>query len=106
MNDPTSTSGSGRCSAYFDAIREAEDDVTDALGHIRAEEDAGRITTVEAATERVGLLGAAPRAVPPATRRAPRGIMTGRHGRRRDPGRVIIAPAENEQRARDLAMAY
>jgi len=56
MNDPTSTSGSGRCSAYFDAIREAEDDVADALGNIRAEEDAGRITTVEAATERVGLL--------------------------------------------------
>ena len=53
-NDPTSTSG--RCSAYFDAIREAEDDVADALGHIRAEEDAGRISTVEAATERVGLL--------------------------------------------------
>ena len=43
-NDPTSTSGSGRCSAYFDAIREADDDVADALGHIRAEEDAGRIT--------------------------------------------------------------
>ncbi len=56
QNDPTGTSGSGRCSAYFDAIREAEDDVADALGHIRAEEDAGRITTVEAATERVGLL--------------------------------------------------
>jgi hypothetical protein len=55
-NDPTSTSGSGRCRAYFDAIREAEDDVADALGHIRAEEDAGRITTVEAAAERVGLL--------------------------------------------------
>jgi len=55
-NDPTSTSGSGRCSAYFDAIHAAEDDVADALGHIRAEEEAGRITTVEAATERVGLL--------------------------------------------------
>jgi hypothetical protein len=56
MNDPTGTSGSGRCSAYFGAIREAEDDVAEALGHIRAEEDAGRITTVEAATERVSLL--------------------------------------------------
>ena len=55
-NDPTGTSGSGRCSAYFDAIRQAEEDVSEALGHIRAEEDAGRITTVEAATERVGLL--------------------------------------------------
>ena len=55
-NDPTSTSGGGRCSAYFDAIRAAEDDIAEALGHIRAEEDAGRITTVEAATERVSLL--------------------------------------------------
>ena len=55
-NDPTSTSGSGRCSAYFAAIRDAEDDVDDALGRIRAEEDAGRITPVEAAAERVGLL--------------------------------------------------
>jgi hypothetical protein len=53
LNNPTSTSGSGRCSAYFDAIRQAEDDVADALGHIRAEEDGGRITTVEAAAERV-----------------------------------------------------
>jgi hypothetical protein len=52
-----STSNQPRdCSRYFDAIREAEEDVSDALGHIRAEEDAGRITTVEAATERVGLL--------------------------------------------------
>jgi hypothetical protein len=58
MNDPTSTSGSGRCSAYFDSIREAEDDVADALGHIRAREDAREITTVEAAAERVGLLEA------------------------------------------------
>ncbi len=32
--------------------------------------------------------------------------MTGRRGRRRDQGRVIIAPAESEQRARDLAGAY
>jgi len=56
MNDPTSTSGSGGCSTYFDAIRQAEDDVAEALGHIRAEENAGRITVAEAATERVGLL--------------------------------------------------
>jgi hypothetical protein len=48
-----STSNQPRdCSRYFDAIREAEEDVSDALGHIRAEENAGRITTVEAATER------------------------------------------------------
>jgi hypothetical protein len=52
-----STSNQPRdCGRYFDAIREAEDDVADGLGHIRAEEDAGRISTVEAATERVGLL--------------------------------------------------
>ncbi len=56
QNDPTGTSGSGRCSAYFDAIRQAEEDVSEALGHVRAEEDAGRMTTVEAAAERVGLL--------------------------------------------------
>jgi hypothetical protein len=56
QNDPTGTSGSGRCSTYFDAIRRAEEDVSEALGHVRAEEDAGRITTVEAAAERVGLL--------------------------------------------------
>ena len=54
QNDPTS--GSGRCSAYFDAIRQAEEDVSEALGHIRAEEDAGRITTVEAAAERITVL--------------------------------------------------
>ena len=47
QNDPTGTSGSGRCSTYFDAIRRAEEDVSGgALGHVRAEEDAGRITTV------------------------------------------------------------
>ena len=55
QNDPTGTSGSGG-STDFDAIRRAEEDVSEALGHIRAEEDAGRITTVEAAAERVGLL--------------------------------------------------
>ena len=32
--------------------------------------------------------------------------MTGRRARRRDQGRVIIAPAESRQRARDLADAY
>ncbi len=32
--------------------------------------------------------------------------MSGRHSRRRDQGRVIVAPAESEQRARDLADAY
>ena len=47
-HDPTS--------AYFDAIHQAEADLTEALSHIRAEEDAGRITPIQAATERVGLL--------------------------------------------------
>jgi hypothetical protein len=56
QNDPTGTSGSGRCSTYFDAIRRAEEDISEALGHVRAEEDAGRITTAEAATERIELL--------------------------------------------------
>lgn len=41
---------------YYDALRDEEDAVAEALGCIRAEEDAGRITTVEAATERVTLL--------------------------------------------------
>jgi len=56
QNDPTSTSGSGRCSAYFDAMRDADEALDDGLAAIRAEEDAGRITPAEAATERVGLL--------------------------------------------------
>ena len=75
MNDPTSTSGSGRCSAYYDALRTEEDALSDALGHIRAEEDAGRITPVEAAERARRPARAAPRAVPPAPRRAPRGIL-------------------------------
>jgi hypothetical protein len=37
-------------------MREADEVLADALGHIRAEEDARRITAVEAAAERVGLL--------------------------------------------------
>jgi hypothetical protein len=41
---------------YYDALRDEEEALSEALGHIRAEEDAGRITTVEAAAERVGLL--------------------------------------------------
>ena len=54
MNDPTGTSD--RHTTYYDAMRDADDALEDALGHVRAEEDAGRITTVEAAAERVGLL--------------------------------------------------
>lgn len=52
QNDPTTD----RHSAYYDAMREADEVLEDALGHVRAEEDAHRITPVEAATERVGLL--------------------------------------------------
>lgn len=56
MEKPT-TPGPNVChSGYFDALREAEEDVSEALGQIRAEEDAGRLAPVEAAAERVGLL--------------------------------------------------
>lgn len=47
---------SRNASAYFDAMRAADEALDDALAAIRAEEDAGRITPVEAAAERVGLL--------------------------------------------------
>ena len=43
-------------SAYFDAIRDAEGALADALSHVRAEEDSHHITAVEAATERIDLL--------------------------------------------------
>ncbi len=43
-------------SAYFNAISRANADLEEALSHLRAEEDAGRITTAEAAAERIGLL--------------------------------------------------
>lgn len=42
--------------AYYAAMREADEALQDALAAIRAEEAAGRITPVEAASERVGLL--------------------------------------------------
>ncbi len=42
--------------AYYDAMREADEDLADALTAIRAQEDARRITAAEAAVERVGLL--------------------------------------------------
>ncbi len=51
-NSPTGD----RHSAYYDAMREADDGLADALSHVRAEEDAHRITPAEAATERIGLL--------------------------------------------------
>lgn len=53
-NDPTATSDRHR--AYFDAMREADEALDDALSHIRAEQDAGRITTAEGAAERCALL--------------------------------------------------
>ena len=42
--------------AYYDAVSEADDDLEEALTHVRADEDAGRITTRQAADERVRLL--------------------------------------------------
>lgn len=43
-------------STYFKAMRDADEALDDALAAVRAEEDAGRITPAEAASERVGLL--------------------------------------------------
>jgi hypothetical protein len=42
--------------SYFDAMRDADEAVDDALAAIRAEEAEGRITPVQAATERVEVL--------------------------------------------------
>ncbi len=51
------TSGlSAQHSAYYAAVESADDDLEEALTHVRAEEDAGRITTRQAADERVRLL--------------------------------------------------
>ncbi len=47
---------SGKRDTYFDAMREADETLDEALGHVRAEEDEHRITPAEAATERCGLL--------------------------------------------------
>jgi hypothetical protein len=41
---------------YFDAMRDADEALADALSHIRAEEQAGRLTPAGAAAERIGLL--------------------------------------------------
>jgi hypothetical protein len=51
MNHPT-----GRPSAYYAALRDEEDAVSDALACIRAEEDERRITVAQAAAERISLL--------------------------------------------------
>jgi hypothetical protein len=42
--------------AYFAALGDEQDALDDALAAIRAEQDAGRITTAEAAAERADLL--------------------------------------------------
>ena len=51
QNHPT-----GPRSAYADALRQAADDLDDALSHIRAESDAGRLSPAAAAGERADLL--------------------------------------------------
>ncbi len=43
-------------SAYYAAVSAADEALEDALGHIRAEQDDGRISVVDAAAERVQLL--------------------------------------------------
>lgn len=43
-------------SAYFDAMRDADEALADALSAVRAEEDEYRITPIEACTERITLL--------------------------------------------------
>jgi hypothetical protein len=50
------TTAGDRHETYFAAMRDADAALDDALGHVRAEQDAGRITPAEAAAERVGLL--------------------------------------------------
>jgi hypothetical protein len=46
----------GTHSAYYDAVSKADADLEEALGRVRAEQDAHRITLAEAAAERIGLL--------------------------------------------------
>jgi hypothetical protein len=43
-------------SAYYSTVGKADADLDEALSHVRAKEDAHRITAVEAAAERIGLL--------------------------------------------------
>ena len=45
-------------SAYYDAVAQADQDLADAISHVRAEEDAGRIGTLAACLERVTLMEA------------------------------------------------
>ena len=46
----------GEHSAYYSAIHQADADLDKAISHVRAEEDAGRLTPVQTAAERCGLL--------------------------------------------------
>jgi hypothetical protein len=46
----------GKHSVYYDAVSRADADLDEALSHVRAEQDAGRITPAEAAAERCELL--------------------------------------------------
>jgi len=54
QNDPTGTND--RHSAYYAAIRDADDALEDALSHIRAREDDHEISPAEALAERADLL--------------------------------------------------
>jgi hypothetical protein len=45
-----------RHSAYYRAAAEADDDLHEAIGHIRAQESEGHITVAEAAAERCEVL--------------------------------------------------
>ena len=42
--------------AYFAAVADAREALDDALAAVRAEQDAGRLSPIEACTERCGLL--------------------------------------------------
>jgi hypothetical protein len=53
MEKPTTDD---RHSAYYSTVGKADADLDEALSHVRAEQDAGRITPAEAASERVELL--------------------------------------------------
>jgi hypothetical protein len=44
----TNPSMCSRHSAYYEAVQAADDDVKEALGHIAAEQNAGRLSTAEA----------------------------------------------------------
>jgi hypothetical protein len=43
-------------SPYYQRVSQATDDLEDALAHVRAEQDAGRLTPAQACAERVRLL--------------------------------------------------